>query len=453
MADEFDLEKLLPYILNTVPGYDALKNRHELAALGEAITSPIKAHVEQEQARQAAKQLMGEHAAANLGIDPEGGLPAAGRAPIAAPPTVQVPDAPPAPAEAAAPPAPMPPPAASRPGPMGAPADLAGPYAQSPSMLPGTDPDEIAAAKHAADKQVADAKFAAEEKEVADAMAEGKRQKGAANSFLPGFLTALVDPSGKMHAQQLEAAGNPLQELMQKREALGKLRTERGQQEEQDRARSLNDPDSELTKTSALALRSLGVSPPKGYTASMFEQMKGLAQLSGAQKNDAAKLIVDQHREAETVRPPKGTLAGRPGTRHKLPRRQPTMPAKRPTRPQRNISGWLLSPEIRRCSGPRLRKRNRPCTSWQKPRSSSMPRAPERPPAPTPWRRSGNYCPRWAPRRCLRRRGPRLKRWIAFSKEWADTPPAPRHWPRRAGAGMPPRKPGSKNCAARRASK
>ncbi len=34
----------------------------------------------------------------------------------------------------------------------------------------------------------------------------------------------------------------------------------------------------------------------------MYEQMKGIAQLSGTQKNDAAKLIVDQHREAEQER-------------------------------------------------------------------------------------------------------------------------------------------------------
>jgi hypothetical protein len=34
----------------------------------------------------------------------------------------------------------------------------------------------------------------------------------------------------------------------------------------------------------------------------MFEQMKGIAQLSGTQKNEAAKLIVDQHRDAEATR-------------------------------------------------------------------------------------------------------------------------------------------------------
>jgi hypothetical protein len=311
MADDIDFADLLGPALSAVPGYEAVKNRKELGqlagAVGDLTKSPIQAHVEKEQAKRAAGQLLAQHAAANLGLDPQSGLPAAGRAPIAAPPTVQVPEAPAAPpAEAAAPPPPMPPPAA----PMGAKAAMAGPpgggpagpYAQSPSMLPGTDPDEIAAAKRAADKQAADAKFAAEEKEVADAVAEGNRQKGAANSFLPGFLSALVDPSGKMHAQQLEAAGNPLRELMQKREALGKLRTERAAGEEQDRARSLNDPDSELTKTSATALRSLGVPVPKGYTASMFEQMKGVAQLSGQQKHEAAQLIVQQGQAAETGR-------------------------------------------------------------------------------------------------------------------------------------------------------
>ncbi len=304
MADEFDLEKLLPYILNTVPGYDAVKNRHELAALGEAITSPIKAHVEQEQARQAAKQLMGEHAAANLGIDPEGGLPAAGRAPIAAPPTAQVPDVPPA-----APPATVLPPfqvvggrgAAAPAG--GAPApDPTGPYAQSPSMLPGTDPEEIAAAKRAADKQAAAAKFAAEEQEVRDAQAAGK--KAGEMPWWQKLLTAAADPETQeiVRKRQETAQNKPLQELMQRRELLAKMREEKSKLSEQERQESLNDPDSELTKTSALALRSLGVAPPKGYTAAMYEQMKGIAQLAGAQKNDAAKLIVDQHREAETER-------------------------------------------------------------------------------------------------------------------------------------------------------
>ena len=279
-------------------GGDALRGLGKVIA-GPA--NPAKAIIQQEEAKLAKKQA----AAAALGIDPETGLPS---------PAIPQPVPAPAPVDAT----------------MGAPVEISrsagnagnppqkavspansiqsdgskGPYDQSPSMLPGTDPEEIAAAKRAADKQAEDAKYAAEEQEVKDAIAAGHNVKGP--NGLQAFMTALVSPDGSLRREQMAAqqaaAGKPLQELMQRRELLSKMRADRGQEEERTRARSLSDPDSELTKASSTALRALGVPVPRGYTASMFNDMKAIAQLTGQQKHEAAQLIVQQGQAAEAAR-------------------------------------------------------------------------------------------------------------------------------------------------------
>ncbi len=303
MADDIDFADLLgPALSAASPLYDVARNRGQIGQLlggvKDLVKNPIQAHIEQEQAKRVAGQLLAQHAAeVSLGINPQTGLPVGTPSPKSAPAAAAAPAD--APAEAAAPALP---PTPSRSGAAGVPASdgtgPTGPYAQSPSMLPGTDPEEIAAAKRAADKHAADAKFAADEQEIKDAIAQS--QKAGSQNWLQRIGTNLLGPGERQ--RQLDEANAPLKALMDRREALSKLRTDRAQQEEQDRGRAVNDPDSEITQTSRKLALANGVKTIPGFTASMLPDVLKLAGMSHAQQQDAQKLMLDQRREAEVER-------------------------------------------------------------------------------------------------------------------------------------------------------
>lgn len=148
-------------------------------------------------------------------------------------------------------------------------------------------------------KRAEDARQAREEQEVRDAMAQTRAQQIAVQpTYLQNVASRLT--TGK-DAERPKIA-TPLEELQQRRELLGKIQGERQAREDRARGQALLDPNSDVTKTSAMALRAAGIPVPKGYTASMFNDMQSLGKLSGEEREKASRLILDQHKADEEKR-------------------------------------------------------------------------------------------------------------------------------------------------------
>jgi hypothetical protein len=148
-------------------------------------------------------------------------------------------------------------------------------------------------------KRAEDARYS---KEEADALAALDAEKKAQIAKQPGFLGSFLSQLATGHDAEHPHIMTPLEELTKKREILGQLQAERTGREERARTAALSDPNSDLTKTSARALQASGIAVPSGYTASMFNDMKGLKDLTGKQQHEAGELLVQQHQAAEAAR-------------------------------------------------------------------------------------------------------------------------------------------------------
>jgi hypothetical protein len=148
-------------------------------------------------------------------------------------------------------------------------------------------------------KRAADAAQDRQEQEIQDAIAESRA--GRQQNFGQAFLTALADPSGKLRQQQLEQADMPLKDLLQKRQMLAQVRDERVKREGEQRQRDMFDPNSEVSKQSAMIYKAMtGKDAPKGYVAAAHGQIKELSEMTAKQREDEMKRLHEQNEDRET---------------------------------------------------------------------------------------------------------------------------------------------------------
>lgn len=149
-------------------------------------------------------------------------------------------------------------------------------------------------------KRAEDSRVAAETQEIQDALTQTREAKQG--NFGRDFLTSLVSPGGQLRAQQQAAANAPLQELLQKRELLGKVQADRTARETQARQAAAFDPDSDVTKQARLLAKAQGLPTFDGFTASQLPQLLEVAKLTGDQKKDALADLRAQSAQREAAR-------------------------------------------------------------------------------------------------------------------------------------------------------
>jgi hypothetical protein len=187
-----------------------------------------------------------------------------------------------------------------------APAGDAVDAALAPEAQDAKDHESLRAIHNVSDPAVdaqraANAAQARQEQEIQDAIAESKA--GRQQNFGQAFMTALADPSGKLRQQQLEQADMPLKDLLQKRQMLAQVQDERVKREGEQRQRDMYDPNSEVSKQSAMIYKAMtGKDAPKGYVAAAHGQIKELSEMTAKQRNDELERLSQEHRDTEAKR-------------------------------------------------------------------------------------------------------------------------------------------------------
>jgi len=143
------------------------------------------------------------------------------------------------------------------------------------------------------------AQMAKEQAELAAATEQAKQNRKLAQAQAY-FANAFGHP--EQAKAILAKAEEPLTDYMANRQQLAEIEKTNAERKERARQEQLNDPDSDLSKTSALALRANNIYVPKGYTASMYNQFLELSKLSGEQQKNAAQQLIEEAKAREEKR-------------------------------------------------------------------------------------------------------------------------------------------------------